>query len=333
MIKHKKYIDIEVAKEKNISEFLPGDHIIIQEKIDGANAAIRYDAENDIIVAQSRNNILDSSNNLRGFYEWTQTLSEDTKAAIKSLLGETSLIFGEWLIPHSVKYPDERYNHFYMYDIYDTEMGCYASQADVKVAAIQLGIEYVPVLYDGEFQSWEHCKSFVGQTRLGGEYGEGIVVKNQTAIGFDLARRYGLLPEISGVMLNGRTEDHLIKAPFYLKIVGDKFKETKTAKKKKEISPEEAAAYEQAVKDTETIVTEARVRKMLHKLVDEGILPEVWSQSDMATVAKNLPKRIFEDCVKEEPETVKSIPNFSKHCNRTSMILARSILDEKTKII
>ena len=61
----KKYRDIERLKEKYFDLFTLGEQISITEKIDGANAAIRYDSETDSIVAQSRNNILNISNTLR----------------------------------------------------------------------------------------------------------------------------------------------------------------------------------------------------------------------------------------------------------------------------
>lgn len=39
-----------------------------------------------------------------------------------------------------------------------------------------------------------------------------------------------------------------------------------------------------------TVVTEARVRKILHKLVDEGILSENWGADEMPIVAKTYPE-------------------------------------------
>lgn len=70
-------MDIQRIKPEYADGFNVGDYIVIQEKIDGANAAIRYDAETDTIVAQSRKNILGIGNNLRGFYEWSQTLDKE----------------------------------------------------------------------------------------------------------------------------------------------------------------------------------------------------------------------------------------------------------------
>ena len=102
---HKKFMDIERIKETNVSGFEKGDYIVIQEKIDGANSAIRYDSENDSVVAQSRKNILNISNNLRGMYEWSQTLD---KNKVREVLGNNLVFFGEWLVSHTVKYPNEK---------------------------------------------------------------------------------------------------------------------------------------------------------------------------------------------------------------------------------
>lgn len=176
---HKRFMDISRIKENYANGFNKGDYIVIQEKLDGSNCAIRYDSETDEIIAQSRKNILSLSNNLRGFLEWSQTLD---KKLVKSILGDNLVLFGEWLVPHSVKYPEERYNHAYFYDVYDTSTETYLSQDKVRDIIAVLGLTYVPVFYRGEFVSWEECMKYVGQTKLGGEYGEGIVVKNMTRL-------------------------------------------------------------------------------------------------------------------------------------------------------
>lgn len=287
MVNHKKFMDIERIKEVNVNGFEKGDYIVIQEKIDGANSAIRYDSESDCVVAQSRKQILSIGNNLRGMYEWSQTLDKDR---VREVLGDNLCLFGEWLVPHTVKYPDEKYNQFYAYDIYDTDAEKYLPQDIVEERAKELGLNFVPVFYKGEFQSWEHCLSFVGKTEMDGEMGEGIVIKNQTKLNDP----------------NGRT-------PFYIKIVSEKFQET----------------HEHHVKIVslcESIVTEARVTKILHKLVDEGILPENWGAKEMGIVAKNLCSRVFEDCMKEEPEIVSQIENFGKVANSICMSIARKFI-------
>lgn len=65
---------------------------------------------------------------------------------------------------------------------------------------------------------------------------------------------------------------------------------------------------------------------MLHKLVDEDILPENWGAKEMGIVAKNLCTRIYEDCVKEEPEIVLKIENFGKITNSICMSIAKKFI-------
>lgn len=181
-MQQKKYIDIERLKPNYCDGFHVGDQITIQEKVDGANFSIRYDSETDTIKAFSRKRELDLSNNLRGAWEWSQKLDKDK---IKQVLGDNLILFVEWLVSHSAPYPQERYNNAYCYDIYDTVTNKWLPQSIVKEKVAELNLIYIPVFYEGEFISWEHIKSFVGRTDLGGDFGEGIVVKNMTNLNSD----------------------------------------------------------------------------------------------------------------------------------------------------
>lgn len=304
---HKKFMDIQRLKPIYADCFGKGDIIQISEKIDGANAAIRYDSETDSIVAQSRKHILDETNNLRGFYEFVQTLD---KQLIKSVLGDSLILYGEWLCSHTVKYPEDKYNKMYCYDVYDTNKEEYLTQDKVKKIVSKLGLIYVPVFYEGEFISWEHCMSFVGQTQMEGENGEGIVIKNQTKL-----------------------NDPNTRLPFYLKIVGEKFQETKKIGKPKVLNPDILKEREKDRELAKTIVTEARIKKILNKFVDEDILPVDWGSSEMMIISRTLPKATYDDCVKEEKEIVDSIKNFGKVSNGLCMEIARKVLDEKCQIV
>lgn len=299
-------MDIQRLKADYALCFNKGDIIQISEKIDGANSAIRYDSETDSIVAQSRNNILNTSNNLRGFYEWSQTLD---KELVKSVLGNNLIAFSEWLVSHTINYPDDKYNHAYFYDVFDINTGKYLPQNEVKQIIDKLNLTYVPVFYEGEFISWEHCMSFVGQTQMGGDIGEGIVIKNQT-----------------------RLNDPNGRLPFYIKIVGDKFQETKKIKKKKP-NPQDLEMINQNLELAKTIITRARIEKMLHKFVDEGILPENWGAKEMSIIAKNITKAIYEDCIKEEPDTVAKIENFGKFANKICMQIAKEIMVKRENMV
>lgn len=295
------YMNIERLKPSFSDSFEKGDFIVVQEKIDGANFSCRYDKNTNTIKSFSRKKELDFKNNLRGAYEWSQKLDVDL---FHKVMGDTLILFMEWLVKHTVVYPQDKYQNAYCYDIYDTETCQYLTQDIVKTKVEKLGLIYVPVFYQGEFTNWDDLKQYIGKTELGAKIGEGIVVKNQTKL------------------KNPNT-----RLPFYTKLVSEEFCETKAHKNRKPIDMDKLAEKEKIRTITETIVTKARVKKIINKMVDDKIIPEDWGSSHMKIIAKNLGKEIYNDCVKEEPDTVYSINDFGKYAASTAMKIARNILN------
>lgn len=255
-------------------------HIVIQEKLDGANAS--FQRVGDEIHAFSRNTQLDSENNLRGFYEWTQTLDVEK-------LVEGHIYFGEWTAKHKLDYGDN-HNKFYLFDVYDSDSEKYVSFVVVDLASEHLGINLIPVFYTGEFKSLEHIQSFIGKSTLG-EIGEGVVVKN-----YDYTNKYN--------------------EQVFTKFVSDEFAEIKKVKKHTVNTNSD-----QLTEFINSTLTEARVSKMLHKMVDEGQLEEDYAIEDMGTILKHLGSAVYEDIMKEESDTLmklvkskvgRAVPNMVK---------------------
>lgn len=290
----KKYKDIERLKDKYAPAFKAGEHITITEKIDGANASIVVN-EDGTLTACSRRNELNQNNTLQGFYDFVQTLDA---SIISAALTSRYILFGEWLVKHTIRYPEDKMKQFYVFDVYDTETEQYMPWDFTKQIAEFIGLKTVPLFYDGPFISWEHIYSFVGKTEMGGEpTGEGVVIKSQD-----------------------RLDNKFSGTPEYVKIVAKEFSEVHQSKPQKEIDPEKLAA-KQAAEDL--AVTARRVEKSIQKLVEDGIVPEDWDEKSLGVIAKHLPRAVYNDCVKEEPETVAQIENFGKICGSLTMKLAR----------
>ena len=98
---------------------------------------------------------------------------------------------------------------------------------------------------------------------MGGEYGEGIVIKNMTR-------------------LNDPDENF----QFYVKNVGEAFKEKKAIGGwgMKMLDHKHEKSVEQEL--TESVVTTARVRKLILKMVDEQELPINWKELDQRTIMR-----------------------------------------------
>ena len=303
-MKQKHFMDIEnlredstELRESNASGFEPGDIIQITEKFDGSNFCVAYDPETDMLAAFSRKQELTFQNTLNGAWNYAQTLDV---APFK--IHSSWRVFGEWAQKNKIIYNPEAMKKWYVYDIYDVNAESYLPQGTVKEFCKEANLEYIHVLYEGPFISWGHCRTFMN-TPAYGDRQEGIVVKNQSKLN------------------NPDT-----RLPFYLKIVNDDFKE-RMAHKEKILDPEVEKAKAEAQVMVEGIVTKNRVEKELFKMRDEGVIPETLTPADMKLVAKSLPKRMFEDCMKEDKEVVVACGEyFGKACSALSMKYAKGII-------
>lgn len=296
------YIDIVRLKTAYATAFTLGEHIVCTEKLDGSNASIDFDTEGNLHI-YSRKTELSPANNLRGFYEYARSINEDIAYAA---LSSRYILYGEWLVSHSVQYPESRMHTFYVFDVYDKKTEQYMPWDFVKQIAEFLGLKTVPLIYDGPFISWEHLTQFVGYTQMDASpCGEGIVVKSQDR-------------------LNNKSS----KTPAYVKIVSEKFSEVHSSKPKI-VDPEKVAARAAAEDKARTIITERRVEKVLQKLIDEGLLSENWDEHNLGEIAKTVPRLVYEDCFKEEQDIVASIENFGKICSSITMQIVRGFLSER----
>lgn len=302
-MEQKKYLDIERLKEKYALAFTENENIVVQVKIDGANSSIAYDEDEDCLVAFSRKKQLTPENTLHGFYDFVQGLDLQL---FKEVLGTRYIIFGEFLTPHTITYPEQMYNQFYMFDVWDKTKEQYILQKEAREIFKKLNGQiknYVKTLYEGPFISWEHIKNFLNISLYEEKPAmEGLVIKSQDR-------------------LNNKSS----RTPAYVKIVAEQFSEVHNSKKH-EVDPEKLKAHQAAEALAATIVTERRVTKLIEKAIDEGRLKEDWDEKDLRAIAKFLPKEMFADCQKEEAETVSQIEDFGKICGGLSMKIVRGLI-------
>lgn len=278
----RKYNSIERYGKRGTHDVLEsGGYIVIFEKLDGANSSIQF--VDGEIKCFSRNTELNETETLRGFYNWA------TDHFSNCIREEGLILYGEWLCPHKLDYGDNK-NKFYLFDVYDSDKEEYLGLADIRLIARDYDLLMAPVFYEGAFRSTEHVLSFVGKSELG-EIGEGVVVKNYTH-----RNRFG--------------------EQSFVKFVSDAFAEK--AKTKKHTVKNSNDPLTEFIVST---LTEARVSKLIHKLVDENKLNEDYAIEDMGTILKGLGSSVFDDIVKEELDELlkvlkqrvgKNVPNVVK---------------------
>lgn len=144
----------------------------IQEKLDGANASIWLDSNGHIQCGSRNRHLVDD--NFNGFVAYAKS-----HGGIKDLLTThpATVLYGEWLVKHSVKYPEGAYKKFYLFDIEFED----SFVNPELMYALANDHEILTVPYIGKFTdpTGEQLMQFVGRSEIA-ERGEGIVIKNMS---------------------------------------------------------------------------------------------------------------------------------------------------------
>ncbi len=126
-------------------------NIVIEEKIDGANCAISFDGDGNLLL-QSRGHYL-----VGGFRERHYNLLKQwaniNADKLFDALSDRYIMFGEWMYAKHAVFYDALPDYFMEFDIYDRELGIYLDTASRKAITDKIGIiSSVPVLGEGKYK-------------------------------------------------------------------------------------------------------------------------------------------------------------------------------------
>jgi len=169
--------DVEVRGDKVMSEserneFLRHE-LVVEEKVDGANLGISFDAEGNI-RAQNRGAYLHlpSTGQWKKLSEW---LSPRTDVLFEQLT-DRYMIFGEWCYAqHSVTY-DRLPDWFLGFDVFDKSAAKFFSCSRRDEMFQSLGMFQVPVIKRGQF-SLSELNSFLSLSKFSDKPAEGLYLR------------------------------------------------------------------------------------------------------------------------------------------------------------
>ena len=141
---------------------LKGLHIVVEEKVDGANSGFSFDGAGERVL-QSRGTILSHSKDVwrERHFNHLKTWTENNQDAFLERLEDRYIVYGEWMgAAHSVFY-DDLPHLFLEFDIRDRTTDKFLSTNARRRLLEGLDICSVPVLYEGEIESEEHLRSMV----------------------------------------------------------------------------------------------------------------------------------------------------------------------------
>lgn len=132
--------------------------LVIEEKVDGANSAIRFNSDGKLIL-QSRGHILMGGPREKQFAllkSWAATHTQE----LWNCLGPNLVVFGEWLYTKHSKFYDQLPHYFLEFDVFDIQKQEFWS-TEMRHELLPNFIRHVPVLSEGQFQTIDDIKSLI----------------------------------------------------------------------------------------------------------------------------------------------------------------------------
>lgn len=152
---------------------LRGQHLVIEEKVDGANSGISFDSDRHLIL-QCRGHVLSGGPRERQF-DLFKSWANHHRTALWEALRTRYVMYGEWLYArHTIRY-DELPHYFLEFDLLDREAGEFLSTERRRQVLDGVPVVSVPVLGCGLIDSFE---GFLGPSQCAStERMEGLYIK------------------------------------------------------------------------------------------------------------------------------------------------------------
>lgn len=140
---------IQPGDDPAIADFsvLAGRAIVVEEKLDGANAGLSFDDEGALRL-QSRGHYLDGGAREKHFALF-KTWASVHQGALRERLGTRYLMYGEWLYAKHTIFYDQLPHYFCEFDVWDRELEIFLDTPRRQALLVGLPVVSVPVLYAG----------------------------------------------------------------------------------------------------------------------------------------------------------------------------------------
>ncbi len=139
---------------------LAGQYLVVEEKLDGANAAICFDP-NGVLLLQSRGHYLAGGPRERHFDLFKRWANAHARA-LWQILGDRYVLYGEWLYAKHTVFYDQLPHYFLEFDVLDTHHGTFLSTERRRELLRCAPTTPVPVLHEGTVASSEQLLALLG---------------------------------------------------------------------------------------------------------------------------------------------------------------------------
>jgi len=166
---------------------LKGKHLVIEEKVDGANAGISFSPKGELLL-QSRGHYLRGGPREKHFNVLKQW-SSCHKERFFQALGTRYVMYGEYLYAKHTYFYDALPHYFMEFDVLDTHENVFLGTDSRSLLLMGLGIVPVLVLGQGRFDSVDDIRKFIGRSNF--------ITKNRRDNLITAAQQAGVEPDVA----------------------------------------------------------------------------------------------------------------------------------------
>ncbi|MCH9684912.1 MAG: RNA ligase family protein [Deltaproteobacteria bacterium] len=135
--------DLQAAPYADIQ----GRHTVVEEKLDGANAAVCFDEQGQPWL-QSRGHYLTGGYRERHFDRF-KTWAHAHRDALWTALGDRYVMYGEWLFAKHTVFYDQLPHYFMEFDVRDRRTDTFLSTPRRRALLADVPVMSVPVVHEG----------------------------------------------------------------------------------------------------------------------------------------------------------------------------------------
>lgn len=152
----------EDLRQRRFDE-IRGRHLVLEEKIDGANTAISFTEDGELRL-QSRGHFLTGGNREK-HYDLLKQWAAVHRDRLWNTLSNRYIMYGEWMYAKHSIYYDLLPNYFMEFDILDRETDRFLDTPSRHELIKDLPVSSCPVLASGLFNSVEEITAYLGDSK------------------------------------------------------------------------------------------------------------------------------------------------------------------------
>ncbi len=200
---------------------IAGRHIVLEEKIDGANSAISFTDSGELRL-QSRGHFLTGGNREK-HYDLLKQWAAVHRDRLYDVLGDRYIMYGEWMYAKHSIYYDMLPDYFMEFDILDRDTDTFLDTPSRHALIRDLPVSSCPVLASGIFDSIGGILAYLGDSAYISSDHIGHLREDAARLGLDVdrvVRETDAARTMEGIYIkveeNGRVTDRMkyVRASF-----------------------------------------------------------------------------------------------------------------------